>query len=125
MEGQLSREVKRKLLILCLIGFAFYGILNMFAMIFYPGGTSSDAEKTGYSFLENFFSDLGMVRTYTPKGVHLFWDDMHCCAGGGSLHIKSRQHWRPGGLTPAYTGRGCAPRVSGGILSKWSRAGAF
>jgi hypothetical membrane protein len=67
MEGQLSREVKRKLLILCLIGFAFYGILNVLAMISYPGGTSSDAEKTGYSFLENFFSDLGMVRTYTGE----------------------------------------------------------
>jgi hypothetical membrane protein len=67
MEGQLSREMKRKLLILCLIGFAFYGILNVLAMIFYPGGTSSDAEKTGYSFLENFFSDLGMVRTYTGE----------------------------------------------------------
>ena len=67
MEGQLSREVKRKLLILCLIGFAFYGILNVLAMIFYPGGTSSDAEKTGYSFLENFFSDLGMVRTHAGE----------------------------------------------------------
>ena len=67
MEGQLSREVKRKLLIVCLIGFASYGILNVLAMIFYPGGTLSDAQKTGYSFLENFFSDLGMVRTYTGE----------------------------------------------------------
>jgi hypothetical protein len=64
MGDQLSREVKRKLLILCLVGFAFYGILNILAMIFYPGGTSSDAEKSAYSFLENFFSDLGMVSTY-------------------------------------------------------------
>jgi hypothetical protein len=67
MEVHLSREVKRKLLILCLIGFALYGILNVLAMIVYPGGTSSDAEKTGYSFLENFFSDLGMVRTYAGE----------------------------------------------------------
>ena len=67
MEGKMSREAKRKLLILCLVGFAFYGILNVLAMVFYPGGTSSDAEKTGYSFLENFFSDLGMVRTYTGQ----------------------------------------------------------
>lgn len=64
MGDQLSREVKRKLLILCLVGFAFYGILNILAMIFYLGGTSSDAEKSAYSFLENFFSDLGMVSTY-------------------------------------------------------------
>jgi hypothetical protein len=67
MERHLSREVKRKLLILCLIGFALYGILNVLAMIVYPGGTSSDAEKRGYSFLENFFSDLGMVRTYAGE----------------------------------------------------------
>jgi hypothetical protein len=67
MEDQLSREVKRRLLIICFVGFAFYGILNILAMIFYPGGTSSDADKTGYSFLENFFSDLGMVRTYTGE----------------------------------------------------------
>lgn len=67
MKGQLSSEVKRKLLIFCLIGFAFYGILNVLAMVFYLGGTSSDAEKTGYSLLENFFSDLGMVRTYAGE----------------------------------------------------------
>ena len=67
MERQLSRKVKRKLLILCLIGFALYGILNVLAMIFYPGGTLSDAEKSGYSFLENFFSDLGMVRTHAGE----------------------------------------------------------
>jgi hypothetical protein len=35
MEGRLSREAKRKLLILCLIGFALYGIFNTLAMIFY------------------------------------------------------------------------------------------
>ena len=63
----MSREAKRKLLILCLVGFALYGILNVLAMIFYPGGTSHDAGKTGYSFVENFFSDLGMVRTYMGR----------------------------------------------------------
>ena len=67
MKDKLSHETKRKLLILCLVGFVFYGILNVLAMIFYPGGTLSDVEKTGYSFLENFFSDLGMVRTYTGQ----------------------------------------------------------
>jgi hypothetical membrane protein len=50
-----------------LVGFAFYGVLNVLAMFFYPGGTSSDAETIGYSFFENFFSDLGMVRTYTGE----------------------------------------------------------
>ena len=36
-------------------------------MLVYPGGTSLDVERTGYSFSENFFSDLGMVKTYSGK----------------------------------------------------------
>jgi hypothetical protein len=67
MRVQISREMQSYLLILCLIGFSTYGILHVLAMIFYPGGTSSNAEKTGYSFLENFFSDLGIVRTYSGE----------------------------------------------------------
>jgi hypothetical protein len=34
-------------------------------MLFYPGGTSTDHDAEGYSLLGNFFSDLGMVRTYS------------------------------------------------------------
>jgi hypothetical membrane protein len=64
MKGRLSGVTRGRLLILCLIGFALYGVLNILAMIVYPGGTASDAERTGYSFLDNYFSDLGMVRTY-------------------------------------------------------------
>jgi hypothetical membrane protein len=67
VKGRLTDEVKRRLLILCLVGFALYGALNVLAMIVYPGGTSSDAERTAYSFLDNFFSDLGMVRTYSGE----------------------------------------------------------
>lgn len=33
-------------------------------MLFYPGGKYSDHNSQGYSFLENFFSDLGRWRTY-------------------------------------------------------------
>jgi hypothetical membrane protein len=64
MKGRLSREIRGKLLILCLMGFVLYGILNILAMIVYSGGTSGDAERTEYSCLDNYFSDLGMVRTY-------------------------------------------------------------
>jgi hypothetical protein len=67
MELKLKRETKRSLLIVCLVGFAIYGMLNVLAMIFYPGGTTGDPGKTGYSFLENFFSDLGMVSTYAGQ----------------------------------------------------------
>ena len=33
-------------------------------MFLYPGGTSTDKDTQGYSFFENFFSDLGMFNTY-------------------------------------------------------------
>jgi hypothetical membrane protein len=33
-------------------------------MLLYPGGTVIDPDGQGYSFLENFFSDLGMAHTY-------------------------------------------------------------
>jgi hypothetical membrane protein len=67
MIGRLSRDTKRRLLLVCLAGFALYGVLNVLAMIVYPGGTPSDPEARGYSFLDNFFSDLGMVRTYSGE----------------------------------------------------------
>lgn len=63
----LSREWKGKLLILCMIGFAVYGIFNVLAMVFYPGGTSDNEEVIGYSLFANFFSDLGMTRTYAGE----------------------------------------------------------
>jgi hypothetical protein len=59
--------MKHRLLILCLIGFAAYGVLNILAMIFYPGGTYNHADRSGYAFLGNFFSDLGMVNTYAGE----------------------------------------------------------
>jgi hypothetical protein len=67
MVNKLSIDVKHRLLILCLVGFAAYGLLNILAMIFYPGGTVNNADRTGYAFLENFFSDLGMVKTYSGE----------------------------------------------------------
>jgi hypothetical protein len=36
-------------------------------MVLYPGGTLADQDAAGYSFLENFFSDLGMARTYAGE----------------------------------------------------------
>ena len=60
----MSTRSKEKILATCIVGSAVYGLFNILAMIFYPGGTSSDKDRIGYSFFENFFSDLGMVRTY-------------------------------------------------------------
>jgi hypothetical protein len=60
----LSHRQKRQVLRLCIASFVVYALFNLLAMLLYPGGTSSDASVKGYAFFENFFSDLGMVRTY-------------------------------------------------------------
>jgi hypothetical protein len=44
-----------------------YIVFNPLAMLLYPGGTLIDQDARGYSFLENFFSDLGMAHTYAGK----------------------------------------------------------
>jgi hypothetical protein len=58
---------------LVMIGCGLFVVLTVIAMFFYPGGTFTDASTHGYSFFENFFSELGMVRTHTggPKTVSL------------------------------------------------------
>jgi hypothetical membrane protein len=69
----LSSRWKREILTFCLVSFAVYALFNPLAMLLYPGGTSTDPDAEGYSFLENFFSDLGMVHTYggEPKVLSL------------------------------------------------------
>jgi hypothetical membrane protein len=69
----ISPRWKGRMLAFCLACFAVYALFNPLAMLFYPGGTSIDPDAEGYSFLENFFSDLGMVRTYggEPKALSL------------------------------------------------------
>ena len=62
-----SSKQKERILLGCIVGFVIYALFNILAMVFYPGGTSIDRDRIGYSFFENFFSDLGMVRTYSGE----------------------------------------------------------
>lgn len=39
-------------------------VLTFIAMLFYSGGNLYDPDNTHYSFLNNFFSDLGITQTY-------------------------------------------------------------
>jgi hypothetical membrane protein len=68
-----SETTMKGRLTICLACFAVYALFNPLAMLLYPGGTSTDQDAEGYSFLENFFSDLGMVHTYSgePKALSL------------------------------------------------------
>ena len=47
---------------------ALFVILNILAMVFYPGGNIHDPEQIGYVFTRNFFSDLGTTVSYS--GAH-------------------------------------------------------
>jgi len=42
-------------------------ILNILAMLLYTGGNINDPDQIGYSFVKNFFSDLG--RRYSHSGL--------------------------------------------------------
>jgi hypothetical protein len=63
----ISSKWKERILLGCIVGFVIYALFNILAMVFYPGGTSIDSDRVGYSFFENFFSDLGMARTYSGE----------------------------------------------------------
>jgi hypothetical protein len=62
-----SSKWKERILRGCIVGFVIYALFNILAMVLYPGGTSIDSDRVGYSFFENFFSDLGMAKTYSGE----------------------------------------------------------
>ena len=47
-----------------IIGCSLFVLLTIIAMLAYSGGTFTDPATRGYSFFENFFSELGMVHTH-------------------------------------------------------------
>jgi len=53
--------LNKKFLILKMPRYAIiiFMLFNFIAMVSYPGGTINDSSTTGYSFTQNFFSDLG------------------------------------------------------------------
>jgi hypothetical protein len=79
-----SRRWKRRILVFCLACVALYALFDPLAMVFYPGGTLIDEDAEGYSFFENFYSDLGMVQTYggEPNTLSLLlWASVHVLNG--------------------------------------------
>lgn len=45
-------------------------VLMAAAMVLYPSGTPLGQTSSGYSFFDNFFSDLGMTRTPANESNH-------------------------------------------------------
>ena len=50
-----------------IIGTTLFFILTIIAMFTFAGGTAFDHASLGYSFFNNFFSDLGMVTAYNGE----------------------------------------------------------
>jgi hypothetical protein len=56
-----SRFWQQGVFSLTMIGCVLFVVLTIVAMFFYPGGTLVDPTTSGYSFLINYFSDLGLT----------------------------------------------------------------
>ncbi len=50
-----------------ILGCSVYVILIVLAMVFYPGGTPTNPNTQGYSFWENWLSDLGLIQSYSGE----------------------------------------------------------
>ena len=70
---------------------AFVG-LTLAAMVFYPGSTFVNPHTRGYLWFENFFSDLGMTRTWggapNTTAMLLFVVALMCAGGGLILFFR-------------------------------------
>ncbi len=59
--------IKQWALFAPVIGSTLFFLLTIIAMFTFAGGTTFDHTSPGYSFFNNFFSDLGMVTGYTGE----------------------------------------------------------
>ena len=60
-------NLRERLAIIIMIGFAQFIVLTMIGMILYPGGTYNDSSTIGYIFWENYFSDTGRKVSHSGK----------------------------------------------------------
>jgi hypothetical protein len=61
------KDWKRYAYILVIIGCAQFIILTLVAMLFYGGGSYYHPYNPGYDFINNYFSDLGLTKSYNGK----------------------------------------------------------
>lgn len=86
-------------------------ILTLVAMLFYPGGTLTDPSTSGYQFLHNFFSDLGLTVSYSgapnPISSALFITALTLAGLGLILFFLTFPHFftvSSGGLVLSWLG---------------------
>lgn len=101
-------------------GCGLFLLLTALAMLAYPGGTFSDPATHGYSFFENFFSDLGMSTSHSgqanPLARLLFTVAMNF-AGLGMIFffLAFWQFFRQEALTRLLTKLGSGLGVLAGV----------
>jgi hypothetical membrane protein len=61
-----TRNWRQYVFLATIVGCIQFVLLTFIAMLFYPGGTHDEPNAKGYSFFNNFFSDLGL--TVSPSG---------------------------------------------------------
>ncbi len=64
---------RRSSFMLVFIGAGTYIILTLVAMLMYAGGTYNNPDVAGYSFLNNFFSDLGRTVAHSGDPNTISW----------------------------------------------------
>lgn len=60
-------EWKQKAFLFDILGCTVYVILIFLAMVFYPGGTPTNPNTRGYTFWENWLSDLGLIKSHSGE----------------------------------------------------------
>jgi hypothetical protein len=78
---------RKHIFTLVIIGSILFVLLTLVAMWFYPGGTYTDSTTIGYSFFNNFFSELGFVRSHAgqPKTLSAVLFTFAAMMAGGGL----------------------------------------
>ena len=61
-----TKSLRQHIFSATMVGCIQFVLLTFIAMLFYPGGTHDNPAAPGYSFFNNFFSDLGL--TVSPSG---------------------------------------------------------
>lgn len=64
---------REKVFIFNIYSLFHYFIFIHIAMLFYPGGTRLNPNSQGYSFFNNFISDLGLIRSYSGQLNTISW----------------------------------------------------
>ena len=58
---------RQRVFSISMYGCVLFVLLTVVAMFFYPGGTLTDPTTSGYSFLTNYFSDLGLTWSHSRQ----------------------------------------------------------